>query len=101
MLLLFNANFSFVCCETLVPVSLQGKCVFRFELEDDFHKPFLYYRYENFYQVCFSSSLEIGFFNIKIVLLKNHRRYLKSVSFSQLRGDDVNDYDELVRFCDA
>lgn len=55
---------------------LNAKCTVRFELEEDMDEPvYLYYRLENYYQ--------------------NHRRYVNSRSYSQLRDNDVNDYDSL------
>eukprot|EP00012_Vannella_robusta_P013539 CAMPEP_0206200608 /NCGR_PEP_ID=MMETSP0166-20121206/10985_1 /ASSEMBLY_ACC=CAM_ASM_000260 /TAXON_ID=95228 /ORGANISM="Vannella robusta, Strain DIVA3 518/3/11/1/6" /LENGTH=235 /DNA_ID=CAMNT_0053618987 /DNA_START=108 /DNA_END=812 /DNA_ORIENTATION=- len=55
---------------------LNRKCTFRFELEEDLEAPvYLYYRIEGFYQA--------------------YRKYYGSRSFSQLRGENANDYDTL------
>eukprot|EP00339_Tiarina_fusa_P006716 CAMPEP_0117016316 /NCGR_PEP_ID=MMETSP0472-20121206/12880_1 /TAXON_ID=693140 ORGANISM="Tiarina fusus, Strain LIS" /NCGR_SAMPLE_ID=MMETSP0472 /ASSEMBLY_ACC=CAM_ASM_000603 /LENGTH=272 /DNA_ID=CAMNT_0004720331 /DNA_START=1 /DNA_END=816 /DNA_ORIENTATION=- len=55
---------------------LNHKCTFRFKLEEDLEAPvYLYYRLEGYYQA--------------------YRRYYSSRSFPQLRGENVNDYDEL------
>jgi hypothetical protein len=62
--------------------AFNSKCTFRFRIEEDMTEPvYLYYRLENYYQ--------------------NHRRYMRSRSDAQLRGDViVNDYDAVESDCD-
>ena len=66
-----NKDFKYRYDEVCQPrVNAKENCTFTFELDKDLDKPNLYYEIGNFYA--------------------NHRKYVKSRSYPQLRGDSVS-----------